>query len=117
MIDAWYIIVKAAEFRDGCEDLESTQTGRRAGYQPIAQFDHTYQQQVGVLEQGGDNPTYAEAAAGSSSQNKPAPGGLNRDTPPSYSAVVKGGIFPSFIQADAFRPQSSNLSKLTLISF
>jgi hypothetical protein len=88
MIDAWYIIVRAAETREAYEDLETAIHDRRDEYQPIAQFDNTYQQQIGVAH-GGDQPTYAEVAAGSSSQNK-ATRGVS-DAPPSYSAIVKGG--------------------------
>jgi hypothetical protein len=84
--------VKAAEARDGYEDVESAQSRNRDEYQPIAQFDNTYQQQGGVY-QGADGPTYAEVAAGSSSQNKRTPG--VSDAPPSYSAIVKGGKHPA----------------------
>jgi hypothetical protein len=86
-VDAWYIIVKAAEARDGYEDIESARQERRDEYQPIAQFDHTHhQQQTGVV----DGPSYAEVVAGSSSQPKNNKTGPS-DQPPSYSAIVKGG--------------------------
>ena len=87
-VDAWYIIVKAAEERDEAyRDVESSASEQRSGYRPIPQFDHTYQTS-GVREGARDDPTYPEAVAGSSSQPKPA--GAS-DAPPSYSAIVKGG--------------------------
>lgn len=90
MIDAWYIIVKAAEARDAYEDLEVARPDRRDEYAPIAQFDHTYQT-AGVRDGAGENPTYADMVAGSASQPKPN-ATSSSDAPPSYSAVVKGGM-------------------------
>ena len=90
-VDAWYLIVRAAEAREGYQDIESARQERRGEYEPIAQFDQTtrqHQQQTGVV----DGPSYAEVVAGSSSQpnnNKTGPS----DQPPSYSAIVKGGPF------------------------
>jgi hypothetical protein len=85
-------VFKAAEARDGNEDLESARPERREEYQPIAQFDHTYQQTGGVRDGGIEGPTYAEVVAGSSTQPKSTTG-LTSDAPPSYSAIVKGGIY------------------------
>ena len=88
MQDSWYIIVKAAETRDGYQDIEAGDPNRRVEYEPIAQFDHTYQQ-TGIREGVGDHPTYAEVAAGTSTQTNPA--NSTSEDPPSYSAIVKGG--------------------------
>ena len=88
--DAWYIIVKAAEAREGYEDIESGPADGRNAYRPIGQYDHTHQQQGFTGEGGGDGPTYAEVVAGSSSQQN-ASRNASTDVPPSYSAVVKGG--------------------------
>lgn len=84
------MIIKAAEERDGCHDVESAPNQQRSGYQPIPQFDHTYQTS-GVRDGGVDNPTYAEVVASSSSQPKPGAS----EAPPSYSAIVKGGTVPN----------------------
>ena len=85
--DAWYIIAKAADARDMFDDMENARHERRSEYQPIAQFDHQYQQ-TGVIRDGStDQPTYADVVAGSSSQPKNS----SSDNPPSYSAIVKGG--------------------------
>ena len=92
--DAWYIIVKAAEARQEYVDIESAPSSRRDEYQPIAQFDYTYQQR-GVREGVGEGPTYAEVAAGATSQQN-AGGNASTDAPPSYSAIVKGGISFTF---------------------
>ena len=85
--DAWYIIAKAADARDGYEDIENSGPRRRNEYQTIAQFDYQYQQ-TGIRDASGENPTYADVVAGSSSQPKNS----SSDNPPSYSAVVKGGV-------------------------
>jgi hypothetical protein len=82
--------VKAAEARDGYEDLESAGPQRRNEYQPIAQFDHTYQT-TGVRDGAGEHPTYVEVVAASTSQPK-ANATSSSDAPPSYSAIVKGGM-------------------------
>ena len=101
-------MVKATESRDGNEDLESVRPERREEYQPIAQFDHTYQQTGGVRDGGVEGPTYAEVIAGSSSQLKNATG-PSSDAPPSYSAIVKGGIYLLIFQSTNSRSQSANL--------
>jgi hypothetical protein len=82
--------VKAAESRDAYEDVEEARTQRRDEYQPIAQFDHTYQT-TGIREGISSQPTYTEAAASPSSQPRSA-ANQSSDAPPSYSAIVKGGI-------------------------
>lgn len=90
MTDAWYIIVKDAETREareGYQDIENTQPERHNDYRPIPQFDRTYKQTTGVREGVGDDPVYPEVTAATSSQPR-----TNVDAPPSYSAVVKGGI-------------------------
>ena len=70
--------------------METARPERQDEYQPIAQFDHTYQTVV-VRDGVGEHPIYAEVVSGSTSQPK-----NNTDTssgaPPSYSAIVKGGI-------------------------
>jgi hypothetical protein len=88
--DAWYIIVKAAEAREGYEDIETGPRNRRNEYEPIPQFDHTYQQS-GTRAGVGEGPTYAEAVAGTTSQQNTSQNAA-KDQPPSYSAIVKGGI-------------------------
>jgi hypothetical protein len=102
-------VVKAAEARDGYEDLESARPERREEYQPIAQFDHTYQQTGGVRDGGIEGPSYAEVVAGSSTQPKNAIG-PSSDAPPSYSAIVKGGTYFCFAyEPTNSRSQSANL--------
>jgi hypothetical protein len=82
--------VKAAESRDGYEDIEEARTQRRNEYQPIAQFDHTYQT-TGIREGTSEQITYTEVVVTSSSQPKDSTNQPS-DAPPSYSAIVKGGI-------------------------
>lgn len=89
-LDAWYIIVKAAESRDAYEDIEEARTQGRNEYQPIAQFDHTYQT-TGVREGTSEQITYTEVVVSSSSQPRNS-ANQSSDAPPSYSAIVKGGI-------------------------
>jgi hypothetical protein len=82
--------VKAAEAREGYEDVETSRPERRDEYQPIAQFDRTYQTS-GARDGGEEHPIYVEVVSGSTSQpihNTTT----SSDAPPSYSAIVKGGI-------------------------
>src|SRR5436190_1755037 len=89
-IDAWYIIVKASEEREGYEDMETARPERPDDYQPIAQFDRTYQTII-VRDGVGEHSTYAEVVSGSTSQPKNNVN-TSSDAPPSYSAIAKGGI-------------------------
>jgi hypothetical protein len=86
--DAWYIVVKTAEIREGYQDLESARPQLAAGdeYRVIVQFDNTYQQ-TGVREGVGEHPTYAEVVAGPSN----ARANHSDGAPPSYNAIVEAG--------------------------
>jgi len=86
--DAWYIVVKTAETREGYRDLESARPQSTAGdeHRGIVQFDHTYPQ-TGVREGVGEHPTYAEVVAGPSSTRA----NHSDDVPPSYNALAKAG--------------------------
>lgn len=88
--------MKAAEAREGCADIETARSERQDEYQPIAQFDHTYQT-TGARDGVGEYPTYAEVVSGSTSQprnNNPT----SSDAPPLYSAIIEGGISKSRIR-------------------
>jgi hypothetical protein len=84
--DAWYIVVKAAEIREGYQDLESARPESGEEYRVIIQFDQTYPQ-TGVRDGVGEHPTYAEVVAGSSGPTA----SHSDDAPPSYNAIVTGG--------------------------
>jgi hypothetical protein len=71
--------------------LEEARPERQDGYAPIAQYDHTYRQTSGVHAAADENPTYAEVVAAGSAQPKNS-AGFSAENPPSYSAIVKGGI-------------------------
>ena len=88
--------MKAAEAREGYEDVETARPERRDEYQPIARFDHTYQT-TGARDGVGEDPTYTEVVSGSTSQPRNN-ATTSSDAPPSYSAIVKGGMSNSHIR-------------------
>lgn len=70
--------------------METARTERRDEYQPIAQFDHTYQT-TGARDGVGEHPIYVEVVSVSTSQPINTTSSSS-DAPPSYSAIVKGGM-------------------------